>query len=233
MRRENVPGFLRSPRRAQVKTTPERFVLGFIKFLGTPLAVAALLAAMVAVTRAREGNWEHAALAASIAIACGGRGHRRDLVGSLARARRRSIGATACGKSRHAVDVARGLGGGRGPHVGEARRKSPDGHRDRMVRRNVPDLLHRAPSRAPRRRLLLAAIFDIPAYRRRDADMGDAHAAALPRIRRVALRDGFSAGTNRRLAHRLDSYRPPFPPDSKSRSKSNASTARRAATGTV
>ena len=74
MRRENVSGFLRSPRRAQVKTTPERFVLGFIKFLGTPLAVAALLAAMVAVTRASEGNWERAALAASIAIACAGAG---------------------------------------------------------------------------------------------------------------------------------------------------------------
>ena len=71
---KTFPGFLRSPRRAQVKTTPERFVLGFIKFLGTPLAVAALLAAMVAVTRAREGNWERAALAASIAIACAGAG---------------------------------------------------------------------------------------------------------------------------------------------------------------
>jgi hypothetical protein len=57
-----------------VKTTPERVVLGFIKFLGTPLAVAALLAAMVAVTRAREGNWERAALAVSIAIACAGAG---------------------------------------------------------------------------------------------------------------------------------------------------------------
>jgi hypothetical protein len=57
-----------------VKTNPERFVLGFIKFFGTPLCVAAFLAAMVAVTRAREGNWERAALAASIAIACGGAG---------------------------------------------------------------------------------------------------------------------------------------------------------------
>jgi hypothetical protein len=57
-----------------VKTNPERFVLGFIKFFGTPLAVAALLAAMVAVTRARDGKWEQAALAASIALACGGAG---------------------------------------------------------------------------------------------------------------------------------------------------------------
>jgi hypothetical protein len=57
-----------------VKTNPERFVLGFIKFFGTPLCVAALLAAMVAVTRAREGNWERAALASSIAFACAGAG---------------------------------------------------------------------------------------------------------------------------------------------------------------
>jgi hypothetical protein len=57
-----------------VKASPERFVLGFIKFFGTPLCVAALLAAMVAVTRAREGNWERAALAASIAITCAGAG---------------------------------------------------------------------------------------------------------------------------------------------------------------
>jgi len=57
-----------------VKTDPERFVLGFIKFFGTPLCIAAFLAAMVAVTRAREGNWERAALAGSIALACGGAG---------------------------------------------------------------------------------------------------------------------------------------------------------------
>ena len=56
------------------RTNPERFVLGFIKFLGTPLCIAAILAATVAVTRARDGNWEQAALAASIAIACGGAG---------------------------------------------------------------------------------------------------------------------------------------------------------------
>ncbi len=74
MRRENLPGFLRSPRRAPLKTYPERFVPGFIKFLGTPLSIAALLAAMVAVTRASEGNWERVALAASIAIACAGAG---------------------------------------------------------------------------------------------------------------------------------------------------------------
>ena len=33
-----------------MKTYPERFVLGIVKFFGTPLCVAALLAAMVAVT---------------------------------------------------------------------------------------------------------------------------------------------------------------------------------------
>ena len=53
---------------------PERLVLGFIKFLGTPLSIAALLAAMVAVTRARDGKWEQAALAASVALACAGAG---------------------------------------------------------------------------------------------------------------------------------------------------------------
>lgn len=74
MRREDVSGLFRSPRRADLKTNPERFVLGFIKFFGTPLCVAALLAAMVAITRAHEGNWERAALAASIAIACAGAG---------------------------------------------------------------------------------------------------------------------------------------------------------------
>ena len=57
-----------------MKTYPERFVLSILKFLGTPLSIAALLAAVVAVTRAREGNWERAALAASIAIACAGAG---------------------------------------------------------------------------------------------------------------------------------------------------------------
>jgi hypothetical protein len=56
------------------RTNPERFVLGFIKFLGTPLSIAAILAATVAVTRARNGKWEQAALAASIAIACAGAG---------------------------------------------------------------------------------------------------------------------------------------------------------------
>src|ERR1035437_2478961 len=56
------------------RTNPDRFVLGFIKFLGTPLCIAAFLAAMVAFTRARDGNWEPAALAAAIALACGGAG---------------------------------------------------------------------------------------------------------------------------------------------------------------
>lgn len=53
---------------------PERAVLGFVKFLGPPLSIAALLAALVAVTRARDGEWEDAVLAASIALACGGAG---------------------------------------------------------------------------------------------------------------------------------------------------------------
>ncbi|MFZ0247519.1 hypothetical protein [Candidatus Binatus sp.] len=57
-----------------MKSNPERFVLGFIKFLGTPLCIAAILAATVAFTRARDGRWEPAALAASIALACGGAG---------------------------------------------------------------------------------------------------------------------------------------------------------------
>jgi hypothetical protein len=57
-----------------VKTNPARFVLSVVKFLGTPLFVATLLAAMVAITRAREGHWDQAALAASIALACGSAG---------------------------------------------------------------------------------------------------------------------------------------------------------------
>lgn len=57
-----------------MKAPPERFVFSIIKFLGTPLCVAAFLATLVAITRASEGNWEIAALAASIAIACGGAG---------------------------------------------------------------------------------------------------------------------------------------------------------------
>jgi hypothetical protein len=57
-----------------VKTNPARFVLSVVKFLGTPLFIATLLAAMVAITRAREGNWDQAALAASIMLACGGAG---------------------------------------------------------------------------------------------------------------------------------------------------------------
>jgi len=55
-----------------VKTNPARFVLSVVKFLGTPLFIATLLAAMVAITRAREGHWDQAALAASIMLACGG-----------------------------------------------------------------------------------------------------------------------------------------------------------------
>ena len=55
-----------------MKTDPSRFVLSFVKFLGTPLSLAALLAATVATNRAREGRWEQALLAFSIALACAG-----------------------------------------------------------------------------------------------------------------------------------------------------------------
>jgi hypothetical protein len=55
-----------------VKTNPSRFVLSIVKFLGPPLSLAALLAATVAITRAREGRWEQALLAFSIALACAG-----------------------------------------------------------------------------------------------------------------------------------------------------------------
>ena len=55
-------------------TNPERFVLAFVKFLGTPSCIAAILAATVAFTRARDGRWEQAALAAAIAAACGAAG---------------------------------------------------------------------------------------------------------------------------------------------------------------
>jgi hypothetical protein len=57
-----------------VKTYPERFVLGIVKFLGPPLGIAGLLAATVAIVRAQAGQWEQAALAASIAIASAGAG---------------------------------------------------------------------------------------------------------------------------------------------------------------
>jgi hypothetical protein len=59
---------------ATERTNPERFVLGFVKFLGTPMCLAAILAAMVAFTRARDGRWERAALAAAIELACGAAG---------------------------------------------------------------------------------------------------------------------------------------------------------------
>ena len=55
-----------------MKTNPSRFVLSIVKFLGPPLSLAALLAATVAITRAREGRWEQALLAFSIALVCGG-----------------------------------------------------------------------------------------------------------------------------------------------------------------
>jgi hypothetical protein len=57
-----------------LKNNPDRYVLGFIKFFGTPLCIAAMLAALVAFTRAREGRWEAAVLAALIALACGAAG---------------------------------------------------------------------------------------------------------------------------------------------------------------
>jgi hypothetical protein len=57
-----------------VKANPGRFALSVVKFLATPLFIATLLAAMVAITRAREGHWDQAALASSIALACGGAG---------------------------------------------------------------------------------------------------------------------------------------------------------------
>ena len=71
---KTFPDFFDRLAALKLKTNPERFVLGFVKFFGTPLCVAAFLAAMVAVARAREGNWERAALAASIALACAGAG---------------------------------------------------------------------------------------------------------------------------------------------------------------
>ena len=71
-----------------MKTNPARFVLSVVKFLGTPLFIATLLAAMVAITRAREGHWDQAALAASIALACGGAGVGACPMGSIARTRR-------------------------------------------------------------------------------------------------------------------------------------------------
>jgi len=55
-----------------MKTNPSRFVLSIVKFLGPPLSIAALLAATVTITRAREGRWEQAVLAFSIALVCGG-----------------------------------------------------------------------------------------------------------------------------------------------------------------
>ena len=107
----------------------------------------------------------------------------------------------------------------RGPHFCEARREPADDHRDRVVRRDVPDLLPRAASRAPSRRLLRDTGFDFPADRRRDADVGDAPATPRTRIRRVAIRDGVGAGTNRRLAYRLDSCRQTDPARRTSRAR--------------
>ena len=211
MRGENVSGLLRSSRRPQVKTNPERFVLSFIKFLGTPLCIAAFLAATVAVTRARDGQWEQAVLAASIALACGGAGF-----GAIWWVRFHARAADPSERLReanpdNAMDVARRLGCGRSPHFVAARRESPDVHRHCLVRRDVPDLFRSAASRTPKRRLLLAAVSDLPAGRRRHADVGDANAAAIRRIRRVAVRDGVGARANRRRAHRIDSYRQAHP----------------------
>ena len=144
---------------------------------------------------------------------------RRNLVGAFPRARCGSFRATARGESRRAVDVARGLGRGRCPHVGAARREPADDHRDRMVRRDVSDPFHRPASRTPRRRLLRATVFALPAGRRCHADVGDANAAATPRIRRIAIRDGVGARTNRRRAYRIDSYRQADPTRRTSRAR--------------
>ncbi len=92
---KTFPDFFDRLSALKVKAPPERFVFSIIKFLGTPLCVAAFLATIVAITRAREGNWEQAALAASIAIACGGAGFGAILVGSIPRARCRSFRAIA------------------------------------------------------------------------------------------------------------------------------------------
>ena len=217
-----------------MKTTPERFVLGFIKFLGTPLAVAALLAAMVAVTRAREGNWERAALAASIAIACAGAG-----IGAIWWVRLHARGVDPSERLRAANPDTPWMW--REDWAAGEVRTSARRDANRLTIIAIAWCVATFPIFfiAPHRALRDADYFSLPSLIFPligvvDADVGDAHAAALPRIRRVALRDGVSAGTNRRRAHRLDSYRQACcPPDSKSRSNSNASTARRAATGTV
>ena len=139
------------------------------------------------------------------------RRRRRCPMGSIARTRRGSFRAIARGQSQRALDVARGLGRRRSPHLSPPRRKSPDGHRDRMVRRHASDLVHRAASRTPRRRLLRHAVFDLPAHRHRDAGMGDAPATPPPPVRRITFHACFDAGPDRRLTLRLDSHRPPAP----------------------
>ena len=190
-----------------MKTNPSRFVLSFVKFLGPPLSLAALLAATVAITRAREGRWEQAILAFSIALACGGaagganwwvRFHARA-VDPSEQLREANPDAPWMWREDWAA--------------GEVRTSAQrDANRLTVIAiawcvATFPILLHRAASRAPRRRLLRDTIVDLPADRRRDARMGDAPAASLARIRRVAIRDDVGAGTNRRRAYRLDSYR--------------------------
>ena len=71
-----------------MKTNPARFVLSVVKFLGTPLFIATLLAAMVAITRAREGHWDQAALAVVDRAGMRRRRRRRVTMGSIARTRR-------------------------------------------------------------------------------------------------------------------------------------------------
>ena len=113
---------------------------------------------MVAITRAREGHWDQAALAASIMLACGGAGVGASRWVRLHAHAVGSFRAIARSESQRALDVARGLGRRRSPHLRPRRRKSPDDHRDRMVRRHATNLVHRAAPRTPRRRLLGAAI---------------------------------------------------------------------------
>ena len=177
MRREDVPGLLRSPRRTQLKTYPDA--------VRTRLHQVFRHAAVRRRASRRDGRGHSGARRQLGAGGAGSvdrdrmrrRGHRSNLVGSLPCTRGRPFRAIARGESRRAVDVARGLGLRRGPHFRAARRESPDDHRDRMVRCDVPNLFHRTASCAPSRRLLRDPVLDLPAGRRRDADVGDTDAA--------------------------------------------------------
>ena len=186
---------------------PERFVLGFIKFLGTPLCIAAILAATVGLTRARDGRWEPAALAASIALACGGAGfgaiwwvrfHTRA-VDPSERLRAANPGAPWMWRE----DWARG-------EVRTSARRDANRLTVFAIAWCVATfpILFIAPHRAIRSAdYFRDTLFDIPADRPRHAGVGDANPATNPPIRRVAVRDGFRAGPNRRFACRIDSSR--------------------------